>query len=165
MSDTFSEFAKEHRRALVSYARKMGNNDPEDVADEAIARVLRYRDRPESEWIKIAKGCVRHITIDNNTHRLGNNKRIPKREVEMFTHLPVGERSDLSSVDHEIESSEWNEVMNQLKCPIDRRIMLLVVEGYAPEDIAEKIGKCNRYVSNRICKQRKRLRAQFPELN
>lgn len=170
--DTFAEFARANRTEFVIYAKSilrkydddLGGSvaDAEDVCSGALLKVAqRYLTKSAEEWHKLVRRCIRNDIVDIKFRRVQGG-RVRKYNNRWLPHASGVEREPLKQ-DSNLDGAEWAAVMSDLECPIDRTIMGALVEGYAPEDIAEQMGKCNRYVSNRIFRQRKLLREMFPE--
>jgi RNA polymerase sigma factor (sigma-70 family) len=149
----FVEFYRAHHRALLRTAMYVGATEPE--AEDALAETMKemLRRWPEvTNPLAYAHRAVVSNFVKDRTRGLG---RVRRRMVEQGAGLSQG------ADDPGLTTAEGIEWVRQLLAPLppgERAVMALVVDGYTPTEIAERLGRSPQAVRHSLSDARRRLK-------
>lgn len=160
--DGFDRFVREHRAMLVAYlGRRIGEDDAQDVAQETLVRLMRYRVQPPEQL----RPLMYRIAI-NVIHDRG--RRDSTRQVfahvsldQDFVGLASLEPSHDQRIEHEQELALVRSAILQLPERCRQVYLLNRVEGLSYSQIAQHCGISVKAVEKHIGKALSLLRAKL----
>ncbi len=160
--DGFDNFVREHRAMLVAYlSRRIGEDDAQDVAQETLVRLMRYRAQP----VEQLRPLMYRIAI-NVIHDRG--RRDSTRQVfahvsldQDFVGLPSLEASHDQRIEHEQELVLVRAAILQLPERCRQVYLLNRIEGLSYSQIAQHCGISVKAVEKHIGKALSLLRAKL----
>lgn len=136
------------------------NDECEDIISDVVLRML-----TSSDTYNPAKGTPEQWVWAIARNQVYTTARKKKRWNEAFDRLPENEdfipgaaHVDEGGTDHQLLAKEYREdCFAQLRSEQDRELLELKIEGYEPEEIAEKMGLTPSQLYVRTFRLRKRL--------
>lgn len=163
---SFEAFLAVQREALVAFLRHRtaGEADAQDAAQEAMARLVRYRDRgPESAWkpllYRIAINVAHDQARDRHTRRAEAHVPLDGADVVLVAAQPSHEQR----LDDERRLAVIRELLFHLPERCRQIYLLNRVEGMSYSEIARHCGISVKAVEKHIAKALKRLRRGLGE--
>ncbi|WP_206859599.1 RNA polymerase sigma factor [Lysobacter changpingensis] len=161
-ADGFDRFLREHRPMLVAWlSRRIGEDDAQDVAQEALVRLMRYREQP----VEQLRPLMYRIAI-NVIHDRG--RRDSTRQVfahvsldQDFVGLPSLEPSHETRIGHEQELALVRATILQLPDRCRQVYLLNRIEGLSYSQIAQHCGISVKAVEKHIGKALSLLRSKL----
>lgn len=162
--DGFDRFLREQRAPLVAWlSRRIGEDDAQDVAQETLVRLMRYRAQPPEQL----RPLMYRIAI-NVIHDRG--RRDSTRQVfahvsldQDFVGLPSLEPSHDQRIEHEQELALVRSAILQLPERCRQVYLLNRVEGLSYSQIAQHCGISVKAVEKHIGKALSLLRARLKQ--
>lgn len=162
--DGFDRFLREHRGPLVAFlSRRIGEDDAQDIAQEALVRLMRYRGQP----VEQLRPLMYRIAI-NVIHDRG--RRDSTRQV--FAHVSLDqdfiglaslEPSHDQRIEHEQELALVRAAILQLPERCRQVYLLNRLEGLSYTQIAQHCGISVKAVEKHIGKALAMLRAKLKQ--
>lgn len=164
--DGFDRFVREHRALLVAYlSRRIGEDDAQDVAQEALVRLMRYRAQPFEQL----RPLMYRIAI-NVIHDRG--RRDTTRQVfahvsldQDFVGLPSLEPSHDQRIEHEQELALVRSAILQLPERCRQVYLLNRIDGMSYSQIAQHCGISVKAVEKHIGKALSLLRSRLKQVS
>lgn len=162
--DAFDRFLREHRALLVAFlARRVGDDDAQDIAQETLVRLMRYRAQP----VEQLRPLMYRIAI-NVIHDRG--RRDTTRQV--FAHVSLDqdfiglaslEPAHDQRIEHEQELALVRSAILQLPDRCRQVYLLNRIEGMSYSQIAQHCGISVKAVEKHIGKALGILRARLKQ--
>ena len=160
--DGFDRFLREHRSMLVAWLnRRVGEDDAQDVAQEALVRLMRYRGQPEDQL----RPLMYRIAI-NVIHDRG--RRDSTRQVfahvsldQDFVGLPSLEPAHETRIGHEQELALVRAAILKLPERCRQVYLLNRIDGLSYSQIAQHCGISVKAVEKHIGKALSLLRSKL----
>lgn len=162
--DAFDRFLREHRALLVAFlARRVGDDDAQDIAQETMVRLMRYRSQPAEQL----RPLMYRIAI-NVIHDRG--RRDTTRQV--FAHVSLDqdfiglaslEPAHDQRIEHEQELALVRSAILQLPDRCRQVYLLNRIEGMSYSQIAQHCGISVKAVEKHIGKALGILRARLKQ--
>ena len=160
--DGFDQFLREHRPMLVAWlSRRIGDDDAQDVAQEALVRLMRYRAQP----VEQLRPLMYRIAI-NVIHDRG--RRDSTRQVfahvsldQDFVGLPSLEPTHETRIGHEQELALVRAAILQLPERCRQVYLLNRIDGLSYSQIAQHCGISVKAVEKHIGKALSLLRTKL----
>jgi RNA polymerase sigma factor (sigma-70 family) len=161
-ADGFDHFLREHRAMLVAWlSRRVGEDDAQDVAQEAFVRLIRYRAQP----VEQLRPLMYRIAI-NVIHDRG--RRDSTRQVfahvsldQDFVGLPSLEPAHETRIEHEQELALVRAAILQLPERCRQVYLLNRIDGLSYSQIAQHCGISVKAVEKHIGKALSLLRSKL----
>jgi len=160
--DGFDQFLREHRSMLVAWlSRRVGDDDAQDVAQEALVRLMRYRAQPVDQL----RPLMYRIAI-NVIHDRG--RRDSTRQVfahvsldQDFVGLPSLEPAHETRIEHEQELALVRAAILKLPERCRQVYLLNRIDGLSYSQIAQHCGISVKAVEKHIGKALSLLRSKL----
>jgi len=161
-ADGFDRFLREHRSMLVAWlSRRVGEDDAQDVAQEAFVRLMRYRGQPVDQL----RPLMYRIAI-NVIHDRG--RRDSTRQVfahvsldQDFVGLPSLEPAHETRIEHEQELALVRAAILKLPERCRQVYLLNRIDGLSYSQIAQHCGISVKAVEKHIGKALSLLRSKL----
>ncbi len=137
----FDAFIRVQYRALVSFLRRRTSTtqDAEDVAQESLARMLRYRDSGSQDaWRPLLYRIAINASHDHARHHAAwrDGRRLPIEECELHDSAPTPEEH----AQHEQQRQRLREAILSLPPKCQRVYLLKRSHGLSHAEVAKRCG-------------------------
>lgn len=154
-------FATEHWQYLVALARRAGDVDAEDVAQDVFERWLRSRERlaPSTNvraWMAVV---LRHLIIDRQRRRRVSPERLALGEQTVEEHgVEPALRTEPERWWHALGRGDVEAALAGLSSPQRTAFELFELEGKSYDEVAAALQISRSTVGVRVLRARRRLR-------
>jgi len=160
----FVAFVRDHQEALIAFLRKRANEeDARDMAQEAMVRLMRYRNQPHAQLRALMYRIA--LNVFNDRGRRGQSHHVAVHvsfDDEMLT-LPSAELAHDERIDNEQTLARVREAILRLP-PRCRQVYLLNrIEGMRYAEVARHCGISVKAVEKHIGKALQVLRDCLPQ--
>ena len=158
---SFEDFFKAHYRTLLKQARYAGaaEHEADDAAAATMTDVYRHWNRLDDP-LAWARRAVGRSFIKEKARRLD---RIRAQQVRFHAGTPLA-RADANM--NTWEEWQWIQKLLMNWLTVDQReVVALILDGYAPAEVADEIGATRDAVRQRLCLARKALTQAWRQYN
>ncbi|RNF81704.1 RNA polymerase sigma factor [Montanilutibacter psychrotolerans] len=164
VDDGFERFLREHRDALVGFlARRAGEEDAKDIAQESMVRLMRYRAQPPEQLKLLMYRIALNVLNDRGRRQQTRQAGAHVSLDEDYDNLPSGEASHDQRVAHQQELVLVRAAILQLPERCRQVYLLNRLEGMSYSEIARHCGISVKAVEKHIGKALAQLRLKLKQ--
>lgn len=157
--DGFEAFLRGQRPLLVGYlCRRLPEEDAKDIAQEAMIRLMRYRDLPQEQLRRLVYRIAANVLLDRG-RRIGSSGSGAQVSLDDgYDWLQSPEPSHEQRIDQQQQLVHVRQLILQLPERCREVYLLNRIEGMSYTQIAERLGISVKAVEKHVSRALKGLR-------
>ncbi|QDH70629.1 RNA polymerase sigma factor [Marilutibacter alkalisoli] len=157
--DGFEAFLRDQRPLLVGYlCRRLPEEDAKDIAQEAMIRLMRYRDLPQEQLRRLVYRIAANVLLDRGRRISSSGSGAQVSLDDGYDWLQSPEPSHEQRIDQQQQLVHVRQLILQLPERCREVYLLNRIEGMSYTQIAERLGISVKAVEKHVSRALKGLR-------